>query len=236
MNLGITLVSALVLGVSGSAHCAVMCGPVSTVLGGTSGGGASRTVATQLGRASTYVALGVLFGAVGARLSRHLAFSAVSFGSRVLVAVTLILAGAHLAGVTSFASRLMPSFRRFERWSGSLTFGLSSSSLALAYARGLMWGFLPCGLVYAAATLAAASGSAVSGGLVMATFAASTLPVFALLFILSTRAIALFRNGLVRRTAGLVLVLAGVVHLSVMARERGLVGLGRERPCCAARH
>jgi sulfite exporter TauE/SafE len=41
---------------------------------------------------------------------------------------------------------------------------------------GMVWGWLPCGLVYSALTLALSSGSGVSGGAVMLAFGAGTLP------------------------------------------------------------
>jgi hypothetical protein len=54
---------------------------------------------------------------------------------------------------------------------------LSSSSWPLArYGLGVVLGFLPCGLIYGALGVAAGTGSAWRGALVMGSFAAGTVP------------------------------------------------------------
>ncbi|OSQ40290.1 sulfite exporter TauE/SafE family protein [Thalassospira mesophila] len=45
------------------------------------------------------------------------------------------------------------------------------------YILGILLGFIPCGLIYGALVLAAAGGSALSGGMVMATFGLGTVPM-----------------------------------------------------------
>lgn len=227
------LVSAALLGLSGSTHCALMCGPVSSLLGA---GCARRGVASQAGRATTYVVLGALAGAVGERLGGSPVFGAMASGARVLVAVTLFLAGLALAGA-SFRLRLrLPGASALGWIRSRLTAGLDSPSLPLAFGRGLAWGLLPCGLVYAALALAAASGSPVLGAVVMATFAGFTLPVFALLGLFQHRLASALRHVLVRRVAALVLVGAGLAHMALVARDRGFGEIGAPRPCCAHKH
>jgi sulfite exporter TauE/SafE len=64
-------------------------------------------------------------------------------------------------------------WRRLQPLAVRLTPGWS---LAQSYAAGAVWGWLPCGLVYGALALAAASGDPLRGALGMAAFGLGTLP------------------------------------------------------------
>jgi sulfite exporter TauE/SafE len=77
-------------------------------------------------------------------------------------------------------------------------------------ALGAVWGWLPCGLVYSALLLAAASGGPRSGALALAAFGVGTLPA-----VLATagfgRLLGRLGGGLsIRRTAGALLVVFGL--------------------------
>jgi sulfite exporter TauE/SafE len=45
----------------------------------------------------------------------------------------------------------------------------------------MIWGWLPCGLVYSVLTWSLASGSALQGGIIMAGFGLGTLPIMILM-------------------------------------------------------
>lgn len=77
---------------------------------------------------------------------------------------------------------------------------------AKAFLVGLVWGWLPCGLVYAAAAWSLSSGSGARGAALMAAFGLGTLPM---LFVLGAAA----RRPAARRTAGLVVLLFGAYTL-----------------------
>ena len=82
---------------------------------------------------------------------------------------------------------------------------------------GVLWGWLPCGLVYSVLITALAAGSAGQGALIMAAFGLGTLP--------NLLAIGLFWESLrgwvqappVRRTAGLLVIGFGVYGLYKVA-------------------
>src|SRR5690606_13283263 len=63
--------------------------------------------------------------------------------------------------------RLQPLAARFRQ---------RHSSYASLFGAGMLWGWLPCGLVYSALSWAAISGSGKQGGLYMAAFGLGTLP------------------------------------------------------------
>jgi len=189
------MIPALIMGVLGSAHCALMCGPVASAVCTKP----KPTLAFNAGRILTYASLGAVAGAFGAMVP----FFAVAL--RPIAAIALVLLGLHLAGVSTLFTKLeklgLPLWRRIA----PLTKRPLPTSLL-----GAVWGFVPCGLVYSALAIAATSGSAVSGALVLLAFGAGTLPVM-----VTVASLARFAER-VRRPAG-VLVLTLGLHQAVLA-------------------
>ena len=76
-----------------------------------------------------------------------------------------------------------------------------------ALAVGALWGWLPCGLVYAQLTVAAASGGALTGALVMASFGLGTVLA---LSVLSTLLHSIGLGRLPRQASGALLLVFGL--------------------------
>lgn len=232
MSATLAVVSATLLGVSGSMHCALMCGPLASVVGG---GCARGSIASQAGRATTYAILGIVLGAAGERVASTSLFGFAAEASRFLVAATLVIAGLAVLGFQIRLPARSARAGRFERLRAALMRG-EDTSLVTSYARGLAWGLLPCGLLYAALTLAAASASPLAGGLTMLVFALATMPVFALLATFTRHLRGALRGQRARRVAGVVLLGAGLCHAAFLLEEHALIGLRKQRPCCAGKH
>jgi sulfite exporter TauE/SafE len=95
---------------------------------------------------------------------------------------------------------------------------------AQALALGMVWGWLPCGLVYSALTTALASGSAGAGAATMLAFGLGTLPNLLLAGILATQLRALMQAPWLRRTAGLAVFAIGLYGLLGVWRLLQAVG------------
>jgi sulfite exporter TauE/SafE len=203
------MIAAVVMGILGSAHCAVMCGAVASTVCARP----RASVGFNAGRIATYVGLGAVAGAFGAMVP----FFAVAL--RPVAAIALVGLGLHLAGISSL-------FTKVERIGLPLWKRLAPLTKKPLHATllGAIWGFVPCGLVYAALTLAATSGSTLSGTLTMLAFGAGTLPVMA--------AIATVARGVLRyrRFAG-ILVLALGIHQTVLAFAAFNPSFGPSPPC-----
>jgi uncharacterized protein len=170
------LLSALVLGIMGSFHCAGMCGPIAialplhgnTVLQKIFGG-----TLYNLGRILTYGIMGALFGMLGQGI--HL----LGFQQKVSVVM----------GALMIISVLFPALFRnrfsFEKSWFSFVGMLKKSigqmfsirSFSSLFFIGLLNGLLPCGLVYIAIAGAIGTGSAVQGTLYMILFGLGTIPM-----------------------------------------------------------
>ncbi len=92
----------------------------------------------------------------------------------------------------------LPLWRRVEPLARRLV-PVRDASTALAL--GALWGWMPCGLVYAALGLALNAGSAGGGALAMVAFGLGTLPMLMTMGALAARIAVFLRVRWVRRTA-----------------------------------
>jgi sulfite exporter TauE/SafE len=180
---GLSLASVLVASLLGSVHCAAMCGGfVAAYADGAEGGPRRRLgahVAYNAARLVTYLALGALAGALGRALD--LAGNAVGLAdAAAIVAGALLLA----SGLVALAPRSsLVKLRGGPQSSASSLLGRvlvrfrSAPPVVRATLLGLSSALLPCGWLYAFAALAAGTGSALAGALLMATFWLGTVPM-----------------------------------------------------------
>ncbi|MBI2949878.1 MAG: sulfite exporter TauE/SafE family protein [Verrucomicrobia bacterium] len=160
------------LGLVGSLHCAGMCGPLAFALPATGRTWLSLLAgraAYNLGRIVTYCVLGGVFGLAGQ------SFALAGF-QRWL---SLIAGVAVLAGLASSCSQRLgvPAAKAANRVKTALARLLCRGTLATSFSFGLINGFLPCGLVYAACAAAAASASLLTGAQSMLAFGLGTVPM-----------------------------------------------------------
>lgn len=166
----LTLGGGLLLGLASSLHCAGMCGPIASSLMFGFGGRARALAAAQASRVLVYISAGALAGSAGG-----LAFGATPHASAFLVmraaaALSLAWIGFSLLG-------LAPSLAGMDRFTAPLARALSRfRAPGGALAAGMVWGFLPCGMVYGALFYAGLSGGPLNGAAVMAGFGLGTLP------------------------------------------------------------
>jgi sulfite exporter TauE/SafE len=217
----LSLVPAFLAGLLGGVHCAGMCGGLVGAFA--LGLPADRSalvlhVACNLGRVATYVALGALAGAAGAGtlvFERALPVQKILFGASCLMLIGL---GFYLAGLFArFAAMERIGNGLWRRVQPLLARVLPIRSTRSALAAGLLWGFLPCGLVYSGVVLALASASAAHGALVMASFGAGTLPNLLAMGLMAGRLQRFLQNRRVRTLAGIAVAASGVWGLLKLA-------------------
>ncbi len=173
-----SLAAAFALGLFSSAHCVGMCGGIMGALSMAIPADAKARrwwilLCYNLGRIASYGLIGLLAGAMANELAQLGAASWLRWiAGLLLIAMGLYLAdwwrgltyletvGRYLwAYIQPLGKRLMP---------------VDSASKATLL--GLVWGWLPCGLVYSALAYAMAQGQAANAGLVMLAFGLGTLP------------------------------------------------------------
>ncbi|MFN7085717.1 MAG: sulfite exporter TauE/SafE family protein [Burkholderiales bacterium] len=185
------LLAAFLTGVLGGAHCAAMCGGiVGAVCRPRSGAGAQwcQALAYNGGRIFSYTVAGALAGALG---YGGLALRGGPLAQQILLAMagtTLLLMALAVAGVTSVARALEAAggviWRRLQPYS---RWFLPVDSMPRALGLGALWGWLPCGMVYAVLLTAVATADVRHGALVMLAFGLGTLPNMLAIALLSAQ-------------------------------------------------
>ncbi len=208
------------LGLLGGAHCFGMCGGlISAVTLSRPEGGFQVQLGYNFGRVSSYALAGAMAGVAGSLGQIAGAMLPAQTMLLVIANAVVILLGLSLAGRGSFTSALeamgahvWKRVRRFEF--SALPERGSRFGLVRAVTLGLVWGWIPCGLVYSALALALVSGSAGNGALVMIAFGSGTLPSLLAAGLAARRVRSLLGRPRVRQVAGGVVILLGMVGLA----------------------
>lgn len=170
------LISALVLGLMGSFHCAGMCGPIAIALP-LHGNSITQKIfggaLYNLGRTLTYGIMGAIFGLLGQGVQM------IGFQQKVSV-----IMGAIMIISVLFPSLFKHQYSMDESWFsfvGRLKKAIgkmfSVRSFSSLFFIGLLNGLLPCGLVYMAIAGAIGTGEVLLGSLYMIMFGLGTIPM-----------------------------------------------------------
>lgn len=212
---------AFLLGLLSSTHCLGMCGGIAGALTfSLSAEVRARprslmafNLTYNAGRISSYLLAGALIAASAGILSR-----AVGANNRPLMA---LLGAAFLVAVGLYIAGWFPRFARIEAvgrplWQYLEPLGrrlLPVHRLYQAYGFGLVWGWLPCGLVYSALVYSLSTGDAWRGALFMLFFGLGTMPMLFTVGVMASSAAARLRTPAVRRLAGMIIIALAPVPL-----------------------
>jgi len=175
------------LGVAGSLHCIGMCGPIVLSYSlGLRGPRLAAHAAYNAGRIVTYMALGAVAGTAGHAVGLLGRLAGLASGTRILAGAAMIVAGVWMLGFFRSGALVRIQKRGLTQRIGKLLLEPRPGS---KFALGLLLGFLPCGLIYAALLKALESGGAIPGALTMLAFGLGT-------------AVALFAAGFASSLAG----------------------------------
>jgi sulfite exporter TauE/SafE len=170
--------AAFFLGLLSSAHCVGMCGGIMGALSMAVPVEAKNKrwmilLGYNFARIFSYALIGILLGRFAQELT--------SWGGQVILrwiaGLLLIAMGLYLAdwwrGLTYLESAGRYLWAYLQPLSKKL---MPVNSVTKAFALGMIWGWLPCGLVYSALMFAIAQGEALNSGMVMLAFGLGTLP------------------------------------------------------------
>jgi len=211
------LATAFVTGFLGSAHCFGMCGGISGLFAINVSVASLKTqvpkaFAYNIGRILSYAFLGVAVAVIGKTLVSGIPDIAapVRFASGVLI----ILVGLQLAFGWRILSPLESAGAKLWNRIAPAAKGLVPvETTTQALGLGLIWGWLPCGLVYSVLLLAATTAEPMSGGLVMVSFGLGTMPAM-IATGLSASKLAQFMSGK-RLGAGVLIILLGLATIAM---------------------
>jgi sulfite exporter TauE/SafE len=213
------LSAALLAGLLGSAHCLGMCAGISGLFAVNAEIASLRAqlpfaLAYNLGRVCSYAFLGIVVATFGSVIVK--ASPGVAGAVRLLSGAIIILVGLKVAfdirilnivermGTTLW-SRIAPAAKRL----------VPVTSLPRALGLGLVWGWLPCGLVYSVLLIAATSAQPIQGAFVMLVFGIGTLPAMLSTGLGAARVSVFMRRRETRLGMGLLIVALGVLTIAM---------------------
>ena len=214
----ISLSLAFLLGLGSSLHCIGMCGGIISAMSYVPSPAASVKTSSRvylvgaynIGRIASYMIAGAIVGVMSSLVfvnTNGIAYLLL----QSVASIFLLALGFHIAG-------LLPQLKSIETlgshfWNllkplaGRL---LPADSVVKGIAAGMIWGWLPCGLVYSVLAWTMSAADPLLGGLYMLAFGAGTLPSMILTGLFSNSIFSLARRNSARKIAGLLIVAMGL--------------------------
>ena len=219
--------AAFVTGLLGSAHCFGMCGGLSGLFAVNANAASLQrdipmAITYNLGRILSYAFLGVLVAAIGQSIVGgvpKLTGPVRLFSGLLIVIVGLqvafnwrVLAPVEKAGARIW-NRIAPAAKGL----------LPVTSMPKALGLGLLWGWLPCGLVYSVLLLAATTANPAAGAVAMLAFGVGTMPAMIATGVSASKLAGFMSRR--RLGAGLLIVILGLATLAMpVAKLAGAEG------------
>jgi sulfite exporter TauE/SafE len=214
--------TAFLVGLFGGVHCVGMCGGIVGALSF----GVSEDIRQQqrrmlpyllaynLARISSYTLAGILLGGISALALQLVAINQFQQALLVFAGIFMILLGLYVGGWWPVLLRLEQAggliWRRIEPLGRRF---MPVRSVRQAFMLGLVWGWLPCGLVYSVLIWAIASGGPFEGGLLLLSFGLGTLPNLLAMGLFAATLSRWVRYPWVRWLAGAAIIIFGVVQI-----------------------
>ena len=225
------IIAAFILGLFSTVHCLGMCGGIIGALSLSlpepfhqhRGRLLAFVASYNIGRILSYTAAGTIIGYIGAEAAAYTDMSDGPSLLRYTGAVMMLLIGLYLAGWLPQLSRVerlgKPLWRLLEPVARRL---VPVDRLAKALAYGLIWGWLPCGMVYFVLVWALTSGSATQGAAIMAAFGLGTLPSLLAAGVTATWLKGFTQAPLARQLVGAAVIIMAVASVLAPMGHNGM--------------
>lgn len=229
----LSLLPIFLVGLLGGVHCVGMCGGIVSAFSVATprhrafpvaiatqshrlsiiADGGPRVLAFNAGRIGSYMLAGAFAGLLGS-VPALLDLVALQTAAYWLANLMLVALGLTLMNVWHGLSRVEAIaqflWRRVQPLIRKL---LPVKQIWQAMALGGLWGWVPCGMVYSVLMTALLTGSATQGAMVMLAFGLGTLPLLFIIGVLGTSIQVFLQKTAVRRLAGLLVLVFGLLGL-----------------------
>jgi len=215
------LMTALLAGLLGSGHCFGMCGGIAVGLGHLPKQGYFSALIFNLGRLSSYALLGAGSACLLASVGGVLNVPQWGMILRLITAVMILLIGLQFLFGWQFLGFIERAGARL--WKKVLPLAVKASAMPGGAGRlllGLCWGLLPCGLVYSVLMTASATGTALTGAIVMLAFGVGTLPSMLGMSMAAPALSRVLADKWTRKLMGAALVLLAILSVSLLMVHR----------------
>ncbi len=183
----------------------------------------TNVLAFNAGRIASYMIAGAMAGSIGGAISQNWVLSETTTARTILFLfanLMIVATGLYLMGLPQILAPLERAGGRLWRHISPYTKQLlPMNTLPRAALFGMLWGWIPCGMVYAMLLTAMSAGSAVTGMLTMFAFGLGTLPMMIAAGWAVGSVQRFTRNSRIRMVAGAAVVAMGLFGF---ARADGL--------------
>lgn len=206
----LTLSTAFFLGLLGGTHCLGMCGGIAaTVAMGSSGGsrGVGLLLGYNTGRIFSYGLAGALLGS----LSWLIEDPSIQIVIRSFAGIMLILMGFYIAQWWQILTQIESAggilWKQISPLASRL---LPVKNTKQAILLGLLWGWLPCGLVYSTLIWASAASDWLLSAQLMILFGLGTLPAMLMTGLLAQQVKQILQHRITKQVSGSIIILMGL--------------------------
>ncbi|GAB2992898.1 sulfite exporter TauE/SafE family protein [Psychrosphaera aestuarii] len=211
------LLTAFLMGLLGVGHCVAMCGSLSMALGFSVPANKSfvrYASIISLSRITGYALIGIIANyftqSIFTLTNGNILFLSV-FASLLMIGI-----GLHVAQISNAILNIEWLGKHANRVIEPLKKKiLPIDSLSKCFAYGILWGFLPCGLIYTALSLAVVSESPINAGLIMFCFGLGTLPGVVGMTVFNSKISIYLRNANIRLFFGTLIIIMALYQLYV---------------------
>ena len=215
--------AAFSMGLFGSPHCLGMCGGIVTAFGlsmqHVSDSKKNGLILTyHLGRLISYSLLGLIASLVGVAIFQSIMSNS---APRIVLGAILVLIGLAMLGLPLFNQLEKIGMRFWQSLAPIRKKVFPIDTFGKALFAGLLWGFLPCGLVYGALMMAIAGNNVATGAALMFVFGLGTMPML----IATQKTVGMLQSSIkhfrLRQINGVIMMLSGlaVIFIPMMMRH-----------------
>jgi len=185
-NLALAFITGLI---SSFGHCLGMCGGIVAIYSARQAALTTQTgdkpnllsrilglLPVHLGRITTYTFFGALIGLAGSLLNQFGGMMGWQGAFSVLVGIAMLLVSLSLLGVLPPVELVLANLTGGNSPMTRMRSLFGKRNLFASLALGILWGFLPCGLVFAMLVTAARTETIYGGALTMLAFGLGTIP------------------------------------------------------------
>lgn len=209
--------AAFSMGLFGSPHCLGMCGGIVTAFGlsmqHVSESKKNGLILTyHLGRLISYALLGLIASLVGVAIFQSIMSNS---APRIVLGAVLVLIGLAMLGLPLFNELEKFGMRFWQSLAPLRKKVFPIDSFGKALFAGLLWGFLPCGLVYGALMMAIAGNNIATGAALMFVFGLGTMPML----IATQKTVGMLQSSIknfrLRQINGVIMMLSGLAVIFI---------------------
>lgn len=217
-------ISAFFIGLLGAGHCIGMCSGIASALSFSINpeqkNGLWTLLLYNIGRISSYSLAGFIFAGSSSLLMIWIGGKESLVYLRILASMMMLLLAFYIARIWNGLIIVERAGQIIWKFIKPLAqYFLPLKHPLLAFPLGLLWGWLPCGLVYSTLIWAVSSADAINGLVIMLGFGLGTLPAMMLVGSLSNKLKNILNKQWFRYSSGFILAVFALQTLFIAIKQ-----------------